>query len=116
MCLWRPTRFLGFTAEAGYVPEWLVKDHEQQAAGWFRSCLTEVPSDICLRTLLVKGLLVRHLIKELQMTHHDELFLSYPLGLRDLFRVRRTAPGLEVVVLSTGLKQASVERWASVER
>jgi hypothetical protein len=99
ICVWRPTWLLGFTAVAGCDPEELLKSHEQEAVRWFRNCLGEVPSDIYLRTLLVKGLLVRHLIKELRVTHHDELILSHRLGSRDVSRVRRVAPGLRVVVL-----------------
>lgn len=99
LCVWRPTRWLWYAAESGENPAALLKRHEQSAAMWFRSRLTEVPSDICLRALFLQGLLARELVKELRTTHYDELILDHRLRPWDVARVRQMASDLKVIVL-----------------
>jgi hypothetical protein len=94
---WRPTRFLGFTAIGGDDPAAPLERHEHEAAERLHNCLKEVPHDICVRALLLRGSLATHLIKELRTKHYDELILAQPLRARTVARVRRIAPDLNVL-------------------
>ncbi len=95
MCVWRPSRLLPLAAVSEVDPQALLADHERAAMAWFRARVAEVPGDICLRTLFLRGRLRDHLARQLVQRDYDEVIVDR-LSERDLARMRGIAPGVAI--------------------
>jgi hypothetical protein len=109
MCVWRPSRLLPLAVMICEDPNALCIECEQAALDWFRARVADVPSDVRLRTVFLRGRLRDELPRRLEDDAYDELFVDPRLSARDLARVRRIAPEITVRA-ATGLVPA---RWAS---
>jgi Universal stress protein family len=102
MCVWRPSRLVVLAVLNCVDPDVLRTEHEQAASDWFRARVADVPDDVSVRTVFLRGRLRDQITRELGDTRYDELIVDPRLSVRDLARVRRVAPGI-AIRSSTGL-------------
>jgi hypothetical protein len=97
MCIWSPTRLVGWARLAGVDPAQLVREHAQQSSEWLRGVVAGLPDDVSVKFACRKGIAKRQVVAELHSGHYDELVISKPLlGGRCLARLERDYPDLRV--------------------
>ncbi len=97
MCVWCPTRLVGWARLAGVDPAELVREHAEQSSAWLRGVVAGLPDDVSVKFACRRGIAKRHVAAELRSGHYDELVISRQLlGSRCLSRIARSYPDLRV--------------------
>lgn len=100
MCVWCPTRLVGWARLAGVDPAELVREHAEQSSAWLRGVVAGLPEDVSVKFACRKGVAKRHVAAELRTGRYDELVISKPLlSGRCLARLERQYPELRVEVV-----------------
>jgi hypothetical protein len=99
VCVWSPSRAIGFASLVGEDPRSLLDAHARKAASWLRERLADLPDDVSVTHLCAQGPVHRLVSEVMRERHYDGLIVDGALRPRVLARIRRRQPDLDIAVV-----------------